>query len=38
MIFHLRSISEERLVKKIGLISHDELSQLKQGLYDILGY
>ncbi len=38
LIFHMRSISKDRLVKKIGIISHDELSQLKHGLDDILRY
>ncbi len=38
MIFHIRSISKNRLVKKIGTISKEELSQLKQGLDDILRY
>ena len=38
MIFHIRSVSKNRLVKKIGTISKEELSQLKQGLDDILRY
>jgi len=38
MIFHLRSISKERLVKKIGEITEDELNELKEGLDDILRY
>ncbi len=38
MIFHLRSISKERLVKKIGEITEDELNELKEGLNDILRY
>ena len=38
MIFHLRSISKDRLIKKIGTITVDELNHLKQGLDDILRY
>lgn len=38
MIFHVRSISKERLVKKIGSITDRELFHLKQGLDDILRY
>ena len=38
MIFHVRSISKERLVKKIGNITTAELAKLKQGLDDILRY
>ena len=38
MIFHIRSISKDRLVKKIGNISLEQLSNLKQGLDDILRY
>ena len=38
MIFHVRSISKDRLVKKIGSITDEELTILKQGLNDILRY
>ncbi len=38
MIFHIRSISKERLVRKIGEITGGELAGLKQGLDDILRY
>ncbi len=38
MIFHVRSISKSRLVKKIGSVSHVQLEALKQGLEDILRY
>lgn len=38
MIFHVSSISKDRLLKKIGSITDDELAQLKQGLDDILRY
>lgn len=38
LIFHVRSISKDRLVKKIGKISIEELTILKQGLNDILRY
>lgn len=38
LIFHIRSVSKERLVRKIGKVSQDELADLKQGLEDILRY
>jgi len=38
MVFHIRSISKTRLFKKTGSISADHLSQIKQGLDDILRY
>jgi mRNA interferase MazF len=38
MIFHIRSISKERLVRKIGEITSGELDGLKLGLDDILRY
>ena len=38
LIFHIRSVSKERLVRKIGDITPDELDTLKQGLDDILRY
>lgn len=38
MIFHIRSISKERLIRKIGVITSRELTNLKLGLDDILRY
>jgi len=38
MIFHIRSVSKDRLVKKIGSITEQQLSDLKIGLDDILRY
>lgn len=38
MIFHIRSISKERLIRKLGSISNIQLEQLKRGLEDILKY
>lgn len=38
LIFHIRSLSKERLSKRIGMIAQKELDQLKQGLDDILRY
>lgn len=38
LTFHVHSISKGRLEKKIGNISNIELTQLKQGLEDILRY
>ena len=38
MIFHIHSISKERLVRKIGEITSGELDGLKLGLDDILRY
>ena len=38
MIFQVRSISKDRLVKKIGSITENQLGELKHGLNDILRY
>ncbi|MBN1822136.1 MAG: type II toxin-antitoxin system PemK/MazF family toxin [Prolixibacteraceae bacterium] len=38
MIFHIRSISKERLVKKIGQITNEQLQKIKSGLNEILRY
>ncbi len=38
LIFHIRSLSKDRLEKKIGTITSDELAELKEGLDDILRY
>ncbi|UXP34124.1 type II toxin-antitoxin system PemK/MazF family toxin [Reichenbachiella agarivorans] len=38
LLFHIRSVSKERLQHKIGDINKDQLQELKQGLDDILRY
>lgn len=38
MIFHVSSISKERLIKRIGSISDSQLKEIKQWLDDILRY
>lgn len=38
MTFHIRSVSKDRLVKKIGRITEKQLNELKIGLDDILRY
>lgn len=38
LVFHVRSVSKDRLVKKIGAISTEELKQLINGLNEILRY
>lgn len=38
LVFHIRSLSKERLEKKIGAITNEQLKQLKEGLNDILQY
>ena len=38
LVFHVRSVSKERLKKRIGHITAGELEQAKQGLVDILKY
>ena len=38
LTFHIRSVSKERLVRKIGIISKQEISSVKEGLNDILRY
>lgn len=36
--FHVRSISKDRLVKKLGVITEKELVQTKRGLNEILTF
>jgi mRNA interferase MazF len=38
MIFHIRSVSKERLIRRIGAIPEAQLEQIKKGLGDILRY
>lgn len=38
LTFHIRSVSKERLVRRIGIISVDELKQIKNGFDDIWRY
>lgn len=38
LTFHIRSLSKERLVRKIGTITTDELKQIKNGFDDIWRY
>ena len=38
LIFHIRSLSKERLTKKLGRVAQSELDELKKGLDDILRY
>ena len=38
LVFHVRSISKERLVRKIGEITSFQLADIKKGLDDILKY
>lgn len=38
LTFHIRSISKERLVKKIGSITEGELGAIKKGLDEIWKY
>ena len=38
LTFHIRSISKERLTKKIGKITESQLEAIKQTLSDILKY
>jgi len=38
MVFHIRSISKERLFNKNGSITASQLGAIKQGLEDILKY
>lgn len=37
-IFHIRSLSKERMTKKLGDITPNEIKELKDGLDDILRY
>lgn len=38
LTFHIRSISKNRLIKKVGKIEEEELEQIKVGLNEILRY
>ena len=38
LVFHIRSLSQDRLEKKLGVITAAELTVLKEGLNDILRY
>ncbi len=38
LLFHIRSISKEQLIKKTGMISKKQLEELKINLNDILRY
>jgi mRNA interferase MazF len=38
LTFHMRTISKDRLIKKIGEISGDQLEEIFSGLSDILRY
>ncbi|HIP48304.1 MAG TPA: type II toxin-antitoxin system PemK/MazF family toxin [Lutibacter sp.] len=38
LTFHIRSVSKERLKKKLGVISKIELNQIKKTLNDLLKY
>lgn len=38
LTIHIRSISKERLIKKVGEITDDELKEIKMGLIEILHY
>jgi mRNA interferase MazF len=38
MTFQVRVISKNRILKKIGVVSTDELQKIKQNLFDILTY
>lgn len=38
LVFHIRSVSKERLREKIGQITPGQLALLKEGLSDILRY
>lgn len=38
LVFHIRSVSKERLIRRIGTISADEIKQIKNGFDDIWRY
>jgi len=38
LVFHIRSVAKDRLVRKIGHVSKDEMEQVLEGLNDILHY
>lgn len=38
LVFHIRSVSKERLVKKIGVISQEAVQGIRQTLHEIMEY
>lgn len=38
LTFHIRSLSKERLTKKIGIISSKDIETIKKGLNEIISY
>ena len=38
LTFHIRSISKERLMRRIGILSKSEIQAIKKGLNEILTY
>ena len=38
LVFHIRSLSKSRLVKKLGTITQNQLNEISRGLQDILKY
>lgn len=38
LVFHIRSVSKERLVKKIGVISQESIQDIRQTLHEIMEY
>ena len=38
LVFHIRSVSKDRLMRKVGMINPDELAQVTKTLNDILKY
>ena len=38
LTFHIRSVSKERLVRKIGQISDEQVAQIKKGFDEIWRY
>lgn len=38
LLFHIRSVSKDRLKRKIGVVKGEITSELKQGLNDLLRY
>jgi mRNA interferase MazF len=38
LVFHVRSVSKERLVRKVGVVGQQEIHQVVKTLNDILKY
>ncbi len=38
LVFHIRSVSKDRLIERIGIVTSSELEEMKKGLGEMLKY